>query len=123
MEIREFVKHAKYFLLLLGAMFFIIIIMLTAANAHSAGEWIYDADCCDKNDCVPVDRIDRFDHYQIWHTKKYGKTRVEVDQIGTQDFFQTRASKDAKYHLCAFTWAESGKVETRIRCIYVPGTS
>jgi len=112
-------RHVLNVLLITLFLIVVLLVTFTSANAH---EW-YDHDCCDKNDCVPVDRIDRFDHYQIWHTKKYGKTRVEVDQIGTQDFFQTRASKDAKYHLCAFTWAESGKVETRIRCIYVPGTS
>ena len=99
MEIRDFVKNAKWFLLLIVSMFIIIVVMITAANAHTHGGMTYDADCCDNKDCVPVDRIDRYDHYQIWHTKQYGQTRVEVDQIGTQDFFQTRASKDEKYHL------------------------
>jgi len=119
MKISEFVKHAKYFLLLLLSMFVIIVVMLTAANAHS---W-YDPDCCDKDDCVPVHRIDRFDHYQMWHTKKYGQIRVRVKDIGTQDFFQTRASKDDMYHICAFKMADGGKLYTRIRCIYIPGTS
>ena len=118
MSILEFMKHAKWFLLLMISMFIIIVVMLTAANAH---EW-YDPDCCDERDCVPVEKIVKIGNYQMWYTKTFDPIKIKNSEFNG-DFFSIRASQDARYHICATEWLDSDQLFTRIRCVYIPGTS
>jgi len=96
----------------------LIVLLTTTAGAHS---W-YDPDCCDERDCTPVINIEHFPGYQMWYTKLFDPIRIGNKEFNG-DFFSVRASQDSKYHICATEWIDSGRLVTRIRCVYLPGTS
>ena len=104
------------------------------AQAHS---W-YDAECCHKNDCTPVIKIERKGDYTIWYSKMFGAVKITDKEmsIRVRDGapFDIKASKDSSSHICAYEYNvfydEGGEVypgrvaeeRVNVMCLYIPGS-
>ena len=87
--------------------------LIGEAKSH---EW-YPRECCSKDDCVQVDKVDYYDKHMIFHTKKYGQTKV-YKQI-FNDPSRARASQDQNIHICVVKHDDYQFV----RCVFFPGAS
>jgi len=112
----------------LGIICCILLLFVLLAGTAGAHSW-YDEDCCDTKDCTPATNIEYHDGYQIWHTKLFKPIKIRNHEFNG-DFFSVRASQDQYHHICAFEWfgpnigsKSENKLSTRVRCVYLPGTS
>ena len=102
-----------------------LLCLLKDAEAHSNGDMVYDKDCCNNLDCLPVLRIAHDgDDVILFTAHEFGPLRVpktwwEEAHSKWDGRERIRPSTDGRYHACAFNI--NGAVF--IRCIYVPGLS
>jgi len=116
-------------LALVVSLVLLVVLLASKALGHTHGTMTYDADCCSNKDCAPVTKIEYHGTYQIWHTKLFSPIKIQNSEFNG-DFFSVRASQDQYHHICAFEWygpnpdgAPGKELSTRVRCVYLPGTS
>jgi len=140
MSIFEFMWKSVLALLAVIIVFWLVHMISPHANAHS---W-YDKECCSKNDCVPVDRIEFGEGYRIYHTKKFEPMSLTDEEFrerrrGSWNF-DIKNSKDANAHICIDrdsyeaihddenenydnVTPQKSTLDQVLICLYLPGTS
>ena len=94
------------------AAFGVLMVLIGAGTGAQAHSW-YPYECCDDEDCAPVENIEKPDFGRISiMTTKHGRIIVP-------NSFPRRASPDHRMHLCVFQ-TPMGLIP---RCLFVPGTS